>query len=50
MSIEPDVITLPKGLGGGVPIGVVMTSLIRYFFSGRPRKHFWRQSIVSTKR
>ncbi len=25
--IEPDVITLAKGLGGGVPIGVVMTSL-----------------------
>jgi acetylornithine aminotransferase len=25
--IEPDVITLAKGLGGGVPIGVVMTSI-----------------------
>ncbi|MCD6190551.1 MAG: aminotransferase class III-fold pyridoxal phosphate-dependent enzyme, partial [Sulfurimonas sp.] len=25
--IEPDIITLAKGLGGGVPIGVVMTSL-----------------------
>ncbi|MDA3908203.1 MAG: aspartate aminotransferase family protein [Sulfurimonas sp.] len=25
--IDPDIITLAKGLGGGVPIGVVMTSL-----------------------
>ncbi|MEA1956483.1 MAG: aspartate aminotransferase family protein [Campylobacterota bacterium] len=25
--IEPDIITLAKGLGGGMPIGVVMTSL-----------------------
>jgi len=25
--IEPDIITLAKGIGGGVPIGVVMTSL-----------------------
>ncbi|MEA1920280.1 MAG: aspartate aminotransferase family protein [Campylobacterota bacterium] len=25
--IEPDIVTLAKGLGGGVPIGVVMTSL-----------------------
>ncbi|WP_188108557.1 aspartate aminotransferase family protein [Sulfurimonas lithotrophica] len=25
--IEPDIITLAKGLGGGVPIGVVMTNL-----------------------
>jgi acetylornithine aminotransferase len=25
--IEPDVVTLAKGIGGGVPIGVVMTSL-----------------------
>jgi len=25
--IQPDIITLAKGLGGGVPIGVVMTSL-----------------------
>jgi len=25
--IEPDIVTLAKGIGGGVPIGVVMTSL-----------------------
>ena len=25
--IEPDVVTLAKGIGGGVPVGVVMTSL-----------------------
>jgi len=32
--IEPDVITLAKGLGGGVPIGVVMTSLKDVFSPG----------------
>ncbi|MFA7070452.1 MAG: aspartate aminotransferase family protein [Sulfurimonas sp.] len=32
--IEPDIITLAKGLGGGVPIGVVMTSLKDIFSYG----------------
>jgi acetylornithine/N-succinyldiaminopimelate aminotransferase len=32
--IEPDVITLAKGLGGGVPIGVVMTSKKDIFKAG----------------
>ena len=32
--IEPDIITLAKGLGGGVPIGVVMTSLKEVFSPG----------------
>lgn len=32
--IEPDIITLAKGLGGGVPIGVVMTSLKDIFSPG----------------
>jgi acetylornithine aminotransferase len=32
--IEPDVVTLAKGLGGGVPIGVVMTSLKDIFNAG----------------
>lgn len=32
--IEPDIITLAKGLGGGVPIGVVMTSLKGIFSAG----------------
>ncbi|MBD3823893.1 MAG: acetylornithine/succinylornithine family transaminase [Epsilonproteobacteria bacterium] len=32
--IEPDVITLAKGIGGGVPIGVVMTSLKGVFSPG----------------
>lgn len=32
--IEPDIITLAKGLGGGVPIGVVMTSLKDIFSCG----------------
>jgi len=32
--IEPDVITLAKGLGGGVPIGVAMTRLKEIFSPG----------------
>ncbi len=32
--IEPDVITLAKGLGGGVPIGVVMTNRLDIFAPG----------------
>ena len=32
--IEPDIITLAKGLGGGVPIGVAMTSLKDIFEPG----------------
>jgi acetylornithine aminotransferase len=32
--IEPDVITLAKGLGGGVPIGVVMTKHVDIFAPG----------------
>ena len=32
--IEPDIITLAKGLGGGVPIGVVMTRLKDIFQPG----------------
>ena len=32
--IEPDIVTLAKGLGGGVPIGVVMTTLKDIFSAG----------------
>ncbi|ABB44532.1 acetylornithine aminotransferase [Sulfurimonas denitrificans DSM 1251] len=32
--IKPDVVTLAKGLGGGVPIGVVMTTLKDVFGAG----------------
>lgn len=32
--ISPDIITLAKGVGGGVPIGVVMTSLKDIFSAG----------------
>ena len=32
--IQPDVITLAKGLGGGVPIGVVMTNRLNVFSPG----------------
>ncbi len=34
--INPDVITTAKGLGGGVPIGAVMTTW----------KHFWREFFI----
>ncbi len=32
--IEPDVITLAKGIGGGVPVGIVMTSKKEIFSAG----------------
>ncbi len=32
--IEPDIITLAKGVGGGVPVGVVMTKLKEIFSPG----------------
>ncbi len=32
--IEPDIVTLAKGLGGGVPIGAVMTNLVDIFGAG----------------
>ena len=32
--IEPDVVTLAKGVGGGVPVGVVMTTLKDIFSAG----------------
>jgi len=32
--IEPEIITLAKGIGGGVPVGVVMTSLINVLSAG----------------
>lgn len=32
--IEPDIVTLAKGVGGGVPVGVVMTTLKDIFSAG----------------
>ncbi|MRJ06487.1 MAG: aspartate aminotransferase family protein [Epsilonproteobacteria bacterium] len=32
--IEPDIVTLAKGLGGGVPIGAVLTRLVNIFQPG----------------
>ena len=32
--IEPDIVTLAKGVGGGVPVGVVMTTLKDIFQAG----------------
>lgn len=32
--IEPDIVTLAKGVGGGVPVGVVMTTLKNIFSAG----------------
>jgi acetylornithine aminotransferase len=46
--IEPDVITLAKGLGGGVPIGVVMTSLKDIFSAGDHGSTFGGNYLSST--
>ncbi|MBU1658865.1 aspartate aminotransferase family protein [bacterium] len=46
--IEPDVVTLAKGLGGGVPIGVVMTSLKDVFSAGDHGSTFGGNYLSST--
>ncbi len=46
--IEPDIITLAKGLGGGVPIGVVMTSLKEVLGAGDHGSTFGGNYLSST--
>ena len=46
--IEPDVITLAKGLGGGVPIGVVMTTLKDVLSAGDHGSTFGGNYLSST--
>ncbi len=46
--IEPDIITLAKGLGGGVPIGVVMTSLNDVLSAGDHGSTFGGNYLSST--
>lgn len=46
--IEPDIITLAKGLGGGVPIGVVMTSKKDVFGPGDHGSTFGGNYLSST--
>lgn len=46
--IEPDIITLAKGLGGGVPIGVVMTTLKDVFTYGDHGSTFGGNYLSST--
>lgn len=46
--ITPDVITLAKGLGGGVPIGVVMTSKLDVFTPGDHGSTFGGNYLSST--
>ena len=46
--IEPDIITLAKGLGGGIPIGVVMTSLKGVLGAGDHGSTFGGNYISST--
>ncbi|WP_373070110.1 aspartate aminotransferase family protein [Sulfurimonas sp.] len=46
--IEPDIITLAKGLGGGVPIGVVMTSLKGVLGAGDHGSTFGGNYLSST--
>ena len=46
--IEPDIVTLAKGLGGGVPIGVVMTSLKDVLSAGDHGSTFGGNYLSST--
>ncbi len=46
--IKPDIITLAKGLGGGVPIGVVMTSLKDVLSAGDHGSTFGGNYLSST--
>ncbi len=46
--IEPDVITLAKGVGGGVPVGVVMTSKKDIFNAGDHGSTFGGNYLSST--
>jgi acetylornithine aminotransferase len=46
--IEPDIITLAKGLGGGVPIGVVMTSKKEVLKAGDHGSTFGGNYLSST--
>lgn len=46
--IEPDIVTMAKGLGGGVPIGVVMTSKKDVFKPGDHGSTFGGNYLVTT--
>ncbi|DAB30560.1 MAG TPA: aspartate aminotransferase family protein [Sulfurimonas sp. UBA12504] len=46
--IEPDVITLAKGVGGGVPVGVVMTGLKDIFAAGDHGSTFGGNNLSTT--
>jgi len=45
--IEPDVVTLAKGVGGGVPVGVVMTSKKDIFSAGDHGSTFGGNNLSS---
>ncbi|MBL4730799.1 MAG: acetylornithine transaminase [Sulfurimonas sp.] len=46
--IEPDILTLAKGIGGGVPVGVVMTSLKNVLSAGDHGSTFGGNYMSST--
>ena len=46
--IEPDIVTLAKGLGGGVPIGAIMTKLKDIFSPGDHGSTFGGNHLVTT--
>ena len=46
--IKPDIVTLAKGLGGGVPIGAVMTTLKDIFSPGDHGSTFGGNYLVTT--
>ena len=46
--IEPDIVTLAKGLGGGVPIGAIMTTHKDIFSPGDHGSTFGGNYLVTT--
>ena len=50
--VRPDIVTLAKALGGGLPMGAFIATdeVSASFWPGEPRFHLWRQSCSSSSR